>query len=716
LAAGKDQATRDLLLRPLAGATVIDLVLANVTTLVPQDQVTIVVAEGETALQQHLGQGWRFVPQTVQAGTGDAVRCARFQLEHLEGDVLIAYGDTPMLRPASLRGLLNRHRLKGAQFSLLTAKLTDPGHYGRIRRDAHGRLLGIDEPPGDPVTRTHDQTLTEVNVGAYVADAALLMPQLDAMAARGEHRLTELAARLISENVPTSSYAIVDQDEVQGINTTEELAQAADIVIKRLFAPQHAVESGEIAFGTGGWRAKIGEGFTIHNVRRLTQAIANETTRQGQEAKGVVIGGDRRFLSRESAEAAAEVFAGNGIPVTLLPDDVPTPLVTFAAPHLQAAYGLVFTASHNPPQWNGLKVFRADGSLPLQDETDRYQAEANALQPGDIVAIDLNLAKRAGLVRERDLTSDYIDAIEQIVDVAVIRQAPLRVIVDPMYGTSQLTLGTILSDARCRVEFIHERHNPLFGGRSPAPDEEALETLISMVKTSGRYDLGLATDGDADRIAIVDETGRYITTNDLLLLVYWYLHEVRGERGGVVRNLATTHLLDRLAARFGETSREVPVGFKHITKGMLDDAALLGGESSGGLTIRGHILGKDGIFACALVVEMLARTGQTLSQLLEQVYGLTGRLYSQETGLPATPDMRLAVPRAITTNPPKALAGLPVERIDTFDGFKFVLPNDNWALLRFSGTEPVLRIFAEASTPELAAQLVANLSDLAAGR
>ena len=702
LAAGHDDATRDLLLRPLAGSTVIEQTLANVVAVVPAQDVIVVVAEHDTVVREHLGDGWNYVVQTVQAGTGDAVRCARFELADFEGDVLIAYGDTPLLRTASLRGLLWRHRLKAAQFSLLTAVLADGLDYGRIQRDGD-RITGIVD---EADLSESSERITEVNVGAYVADNALLIPQLDMMAASGEHRLTELAQRLIDQGGTLASYAIVDADEVQGINTDEELKAAADIVLKRLFAPQHAIETGEITFGTGGWRALIGEGFTIHNVRRLCQAIANEVTRTGRERMGVVIGGDRRFLSRESVTAAAEVFAGNGIRVHLLTEDVPTPLVTFAAPYLGTAYSLVFTASHNPPQWNGLKVFRADGSLPLEDETDALTAEANSFSQADVVSIDLDLAGSVGLVTEIDLTNPYIDAIERIVDINVIREAGLRVVVDAMYGTSQLTLGTILSDARCRAEFIHDRHNPLFGGRSPAPDPERLSTLIDIVRSSGRFDLGMATDGDADRIAIIDEQGRFISTNDLLLLIYWYLHEVRGERGGVVRNLATTHLLDRLAEAFGEEHREVPVGFKHITAGMDAIDAVLGGESSGGLTIRGHIKGKDGVFACALVVEMLARTGRRLSELLETVYAITGRLYQVEHGVPATPDMRVELPRRMASAAPTEVAGLAVTRIDTYDGIKIHLDGGAWALLRFSGTEPVLRMFVEAETPEQADRLI----------
>ena len=213
-------------------------------------------------------------------------------------------------------------------------------------------------------------------------------------------------------------------------------------------------------------------------------------------------------------------------------------------------------------------------------------------------------------------------------------------------------------------------------------------------------------DGDADRIAIVDDRGAYITTNELLLLLYYYLHEVRGQRGGITRNLATTHLLDRLAHHFGEQAYEVPVGFKHIAASMKEHNILLAGESSGGLSIRGHILGKDGIFACALVVEMMATTGRSIGDMLTQIYEITGRLYSAEVNTPATPDMKVIVPRKLDAAAPTEIAGYPVRSVSTRDGAKFYLDNDNWLLLRFSGTEPLLRIFAEADSPEKVEELI----------
>ncbi len=703
LAAGSDQQSRDLLSSELSDSTVAQLAVANVRALVPPERIIVVVDPDNDKLRNLLGDDLTYVVQESPLGTGNAVATARDAIPSDTDQLLVTYADIPLLREDSLRGLLNRHHLRGADFSLLTAVIPKPLSYGRIERGPDNLVSAIVEPED---LRGESANLHEVNVGSYVAEPEVLLQQIDSLAQRGENRLTEVARAFISDGARVITYQTYDPDEVQGINTAEELEAAADIVLKRLFMPQKDTDT-TIRFGTGGWRAIIGEGYTLGNLRRLCQAIANEATRQGIDRQGVVVGGDRRFLSRESAEAAAEVFAGNNIPVRLLPEDVPTPLVTFAAPYLGAAYGIIITSSHNPPNWNGVKVFRTDGSLPLDEETDRYQDEANALSTNDVISLDLDLARQAGMISEEPLTDPYIDAIEQIVDVDAVRGSGLRVVVDPMYGTSQHTLGTILSDMRVQAEFIHSAHNPLFGGIAPAPDEERLSALTSMIAgAGGKYDLGMATDGDSDRIGIVDENGEYITTNDLLLLLYWYLHEVRKEKGGVVRNVSTTHMLDRLAEHFGEEHRECRVGFKHVTAGMEEIDALLGGESSGGLTIRGWILGKDGIFACALVAEMLARTGMRISELREKIYKITGQLYSMEESVPATPEMRLEVPRRLEANPLTHIGPYPVVSISHLDGTKILLENDNWALLRFSGTEPLLRLTVEADSPEKAEELL----------
>jgi phosphomannomutase/UTP-glucose-1-phosphate uridylyltransferase len=710
LAAGRETVQageRPLVLDRLGDRAILDYVVANASQLVQPKDLYVVVGPGEGDVQAHLGPAYRFVVQEERRGTGHAVLQLRSHLRGYTGDLLILYGDTPLFRPGSIRGLLNRHRLRRATLTLLTAVVDRPLPYGRVIRDAAGRIVDVIE---EAEASEKVRQIRELNVGAYVVQAEAIFPTLVRLtpAPDGDLRMTDCVHQLIRSGLEVESYQIYDQDEVQGINTAEDLAAAEFILQKRLFRPRRHEEENQIAFGTGGWRAVIGEGFTLHNVRRLAQALANNVTRRGGEPRGVLIGFDRRFLSRQAAEAAAEVFAGNNIPAILLTEDAPTPLITYATARLNAVYGLGFTASHNPPEWNGLKVFRGDGSLLLDDETRQIEDEANRLTANDVIKLELDLALAAGVVRRRDFTNDYVDAVERLIDMQAIRDAGLRVIVDPMYGVGQLTLGTILTEARCRVTFIHERHDPLFGGRSPAPNLDALRVLQTHV-VEGHYHLGLATDGDADRIAILDEQGQYITVNDILLLLYWYLHEVRGERGAVVRNLATTHLLDRLALRFGEVCYEVPVGFKHIAAGMVEHDALLGGESSGGLTIRGHILGKDGIFASALVVEMLAKTGKRISELLDRVFGLTGRLYSLEDSLPATPEMRVAVPRRLREAPSSHIGAYPVLKSSQMDGAKLYLENDNWALLRFSGTEPVLRLFVEADSPAKADELMAWL-------
>jgi len=704
LAAGKDAGA--LLSKRLGDRSIVECVLANALQIVPPRDVYLVGGNG-------LEGDYHRVAQDEPLGTGHAVLQAAQAFGDYRGDLLILYGDTPLVRPASIRGLINRHRLRQAHLTMLTAVMDRRLPYGRIIRDGAGQIIDIIE---EKEASAEVRGIRELNVGAYVVDACVIFTALERLQpspADGEYRLTDCVHELIRSGLRVESYRIYDQDEVQGINSAADLAAAEFILEKRLFRPRREEQS-QVTFGTGGWRAIIGEGFTLYNVRRLSQALANEITRQGRERQGVVIGYDRRFLSRQAAEASAEIFAGNNVPAVLLNEDAPTPLITYATSVRGSAYGLAFTASHNPPEWNGLKVFHGDGSL-LQDcETRQIENETNALLPEQVIQVELDIALEAGIVERGDFTNQYVDAVEALIDLDAIRNAALKVMVDPMYGVGQLTLGTVLTEARCRVSFIHERHNPLFGGRSPAPNPEALRLLASNMREGG-YDIGLAMDGDADRIAIVDERGEYIPVNDILLLLYWYLHEVRGERGGVVRNLSTTHLLDRLAHKLGEECYEVPVGFKHIVATMQEHRALLGGESSGGLTIRGHILGKDGIFAAALIVEMLARTRQKVSELRETVYEITGRLYGLEESLPATPEMRVAVPRRLKEAPAGAACPYAVLRVSQRDGTKLYLEDDNWALVRFSGTEPVLRLAVEADSEKKAAELVEWLRQLVRG-
>jgi len=692
-------------LQPLGHRAIMDYVLDLARQFCPPEDTTIIVGYQHRAIEEHAGPRYRYVFQEETLGTGHAVLQARALLERFAGDLMVLYGDTPLFRLSSLRGMLTRHRLKGADLTILTGISDEPLPYGRVVRAADGRVVGVIEE-ADVDEKTRD--IRELNLGAYVARAPRLLNVLAALeqdSRLGVYPLTDAVAALAAAGARVEAYRSVDQEEFRGINTQEDLDAAEIILQKRIVRPRRIEEENIIQFGTGGWRAVIGEGFTMHNVRRLSQALAGRLLHTGQESHGVLIGYDRRFLSESAAEAAAEVFAGNNVPVTLLPEPAPTPLITYATAQVRAAYGLAFTASHNPPEWNGLKVFREDGSLLLDEETGAIEADANALTSDDVVKVELSLAREAGLVRTEDFTNAYVDAVESFVDMDAIRRAGLKVAVDPMYGVGEVTIDIVLTEARCRVVTIHGRHDPLFGGRSPAPDIGALGLLIHEVR-DGHFDLGLATDGDADRIALVDERGSYIPVNDLLVLLYWYVHEVRGMKGPVVRNLATTHMLDRLAHSFGEECYEVPVGFKHVAEAMKAHQAILGGESSGGLTIRGHILGKDGILAAALVVEMLAVTGRTVSALLDDLFRRIGRLYTAELNLPATPEMKVLFPRHLMQHPITKVGDHPVQRVLTIDGTKLVLENDQWVLLRFSGTEPLLRIFAEADSPEQAEALL----------
>ena len=429
LAAGNKSITEEglpVLLEDLGGKKIIDYVTTNVAQVVSPANTYVVAGHGREAIQAHLGPGYHHVVQEAARGTGDAVRQVRPLLQDFDGDLLILYGDTPLFSPTSIRGLINRHRLRGANLTLLTAVADRPYPYGRVIRDSDGRIMDIIE---EAQASARVKEIRELNVGAYVVSAVQIWPVLETLPPSpldGEYRLTDSVHRLIHCGLNVESYQIYDQDEIQGINTREDLDRAEFILQKRLFRPRRQEERNIVTFGTGGWRAVIGEGFTLHNVRRLSQALANDVSRRGLEKRGVLIGYDRRFLSDLAAEASAEVFAGNNIHTILLKEDAPTPLINYATEVVNAAYGLAFTASHNPPEWNGLKVFHGDGSLLLTEETNRVEDETNGLTLDDVVKIPLDVALEAGIVERRDFVNQYVDRVESFVDLDAIRRAGLR--------------------------------------------------------------------------------------------------------------------------------------------------------------------------------------------------------------------------------------------------------------------------------------------------
>ena len=444
LAAGKTD-----ILQPLGEKSIIDFVLEIVGRFVPAENTYIVVGQQHTAVQTHLGGDYAYIVQPETRGTGHAVLQAAAALKDFQGDVLILYADTPLFRPDSILGMINRHRLKRADLTLFTAVSASALPYGRIIRDARGLIVDIIE---DSTASEDVRAIRELNVGAYVARSETLFSVLATLANQAGPSdpipLTDIVHQLIRSGKQISSFRSHDPDEILGINTPDDLAQAEFILQKRYFRPARREEASEIRFGTGGWRAIIGEGFTMRNVRRLCQALANLVIHIDKEENGVLIGYDRRFLAERAAEAAAEVFAGNNIPVVLLPEDAPTPLITYATDNEGAALGLAFTASHNPPEWNGLKVFHGDGSLLMTDETNAIENEANALHAADVAKIELTLAMEAGVVEYKDYTNAYVDAVEAQVDMGAMRAAGLNLALDPMYGVGQATLGIILTEAR----------------------------------------------------------------------------------------------------------------------------------------------------------------------------------------------------------------------------------------------------------------------------
>lgn len=452
-----------------------------------------------------------------------------------------------------------------------------------------------------------------------------------------------------------------------------------------------------IKFGTGGWRAIIGDDFTKANVQTLSQAIADEMHDMG--ADKIVIGYDRRFLSDVSAKWASEVFAANSITVYFIGVDAPTPMIMYGVKEMGAKFGMAVTASHNPASYNGIKVFTEGGRDAAAEVTKLFEAR---IEKGvEVKSIDFEKGIASGVIVDYDIANDYIDSILSMVDVEKIKKRRLKVLLDPMFGVSRTSLQTILMTARCDVDTIHDRHDTLFGGRLPAPTAKTLTRLRDMV-VEGGYDIGIATDGDADRIGIIDDKGNFIHPNQILALLYYYLTKYKGWEGDCVRNIATTHLLDHMAESFGKTCHEVPVGFKHISAKIEEADALIGGESSGGLTIRGHIKGKDGIFASALLVELISVTGKKLSEVLEEIYATYGKREMHETDFSFSAEKKLELQKLLFEEKKLPDLGVEVDRVSYMDGLKIYFKNDGWIIARFSGTEPLIRIFCEMEDIESA--------------
>ncbi len=459
-----------------------------------------------------------------------------------------------------------------------------------------------------------------------------------------------------------------------------------------------------IKFGTGGWRAVIADEFTKENIQILARAMCDKMKSEGVEKEGVVMGYDKRFLSKETMQWMASVMAKEGIETFLVNKAAPTPLIMYYVQTHGLHYGMMVTASHNPAIYNGVKIFTYGGRDADEEQTAEIEEFIRNVTDIPVESMDYEEGKKAGLIHEIYPLNDYIDAVLESVDVDRIRKAGLKVALDPMYGVSETSLKTILLTMRCDVEVIHDRHDTLFGGKLPAPNAVTLRDLTAHV-LNYNFDIGIATDGDADRIGIIDDKGNFLHPNDILALLYYYLVKYKGYKGDCVRNICTTHLLDRIAESFGYTCHEVPVGFKHISAKMNQTDALIGGESSGGMAVKGHIRGKDGIYAAALIIEMLAVTGKKLSEIMAGIKEEFGAMALAEKDYRFSEEKKAAIKKTVLED--KELPDIPyeIDRVSYLDGLKVYLKNGGWISVRFSGTEPLLRIFAEMATKEEAESL-----------
>lgn len=458
--------------------------------------------------------------------------------------------------------------------------------------------------------------------------------------------------------------------------------------------------SNPIKFGTDGWRAVIAEDFTFENVRYCAQGAADYLKAARLAGRGIAIGYDNRYASEDFAAAAAEVMAGNGIHTWLSPKAVPTPQVCFTILKQQAGGGIIITASHNPARYNGIKFREATGvsvSSDVAAQVEKYVHQAIIEQK--VIKMPLAEALQSKRAEYLDLTPAYLSQISHLVDMKKIKHAGLNIIIDSMYGVGCGIFRYLLGGGTNQLTEINGERNPAFPGINPEPITPNLKKLTAMV-VGHKANVGLATDGDADRIGIIDENGHFLTQLQVFALLALYLLEVRGERGAIVKTVASTSMLDRLGELYHVPVYETPVGFKYVAPLFLQHNAIIGGEESGGYGFRGHVPERDSIPAGLFFIDFMIQTGKTPSQLLDYLYSKVGPHYYERIDLHFAADLRDKILENVNKSNPGTIAGVKVARTDNTDGFRYRLEDNSWLLIRFSGTEPLLRIYSEASSPE----------------
>lgn len=451
-----------------------------------------------------------------------------------------------------------------------------------------------------------------------------------------------------------------------------------------------------ITFGTSGWRGILADGFTLANVRKVLQAIAEHVAATGGAEQGVVVGYDTRFMGERFAGEAARLFAAAGIRAYLCDRDVPTPVISFTILARKAAGAVNFTASHNPFDYNGIKFSPSWGGPALPETTRDIESRANSAGIEGRIAVGGPVNE--ALLCTIDPREDYLQDMEGKIDFDAVSKAGILA-VNPLYGTARGYLDEVLRRHGIGMRVVNDARDPYFGGFPPEPSERNIGDFIGLVRNTPEIRLGIATDGDADRFGIVDSDGSYIEPNYIIALLLDYLVRVRKIGGGVARSVATTHLIDAVAAHHGIEVFETPVGFKYIGELISQDRIAIGGEESAGLSIRGHVPEKDGILACLLVAEMAGREGMSLKQLLERLYGLVGRFVTRRENIRLSTEIAQGFDGRMT-DLPAAFAGLRIKDIVRIDGTKCILDDGSWLLFRKSGTEPVVRLYSEAGSDD----------------
>jgi len=469
-----------------------------------------------------------------------------------------------------------------------------------------------------------------------------------------------------------------------------------------------------IHFGTDGWRAVISEDFTFDNLRRVAQAIADFVIEREGAHSRVVVGFDTRFLSDRYAVEVARVLAGNGLLIDLCSADAPTPVVSFAVKDKRAAGGVMITASHNPPRYNGIKLKASSGGSALPEDTKRVETLLDRGSPYSLNIADLEAALAARQIVRFDPAPAYEAHLETLLNRSLISSRPGRVVVDAMYGAGRDYIKDYLHNTGWAVTQIRGDMNPGFGGIHPEPILPHLNALVDAVKESNGA-FGLATDGDADRTGAVDEDGNFVSPHVIFALALRYLVEVRGLRGSVVKTVSTTRMIDRICKAHDLKVHETPVGFNHIADLMMKDDVLIGGEESGGISIRGHIPEGDGVLMGLLLLEIVAHAGVPLRELIADLQQKYGPHFYARNDLPlARPVSKKDMVARLTDGAPARIDGADVVEVKALDGVKYLLSDDSWLLIRPSGTEPVLRVYAESPTRGMVDALLAYGQSVAA--